>query len=196
VWAVLLAGCLCVPACGGSDAPPAAPGAPVKVPSLSGTGGRPLSEVQPELVRRIKEQCGGQMCVNVIVRYDKATDPGQSAPPGETGAAGLRTLPCAFRRAEPGPGATVGRGGTIYLHADPPDAGSQAPRPCGIEETVTADPSDRTRTPPGERSPEPSEASSAPTPDSPRPAEDSGPHQSEDEEQVPEPDPPQDEGPT
>jgi hypothetical protein len=188
LWTAVLAGCLCASGCGGSDEPHEAPGAPIKVPSLSGTGGKPLSEVQPELVRRIKKQCGGHVCVNVVVRYEKTTDPGQTGPPAETGAAGRRALPCAFRRAEPGPGATVDRGGTIYLHADPPDAESQAPRPCGVDETVAAQPSGGTTAPTGE----PSEDSSAPTPDTPGPTEDTGPQppEDEDQDQGPEPEPP------
>lgn len=70
-------------------------GAPINIPSIVQDQGRPLSEVQSEIEASVREQCGGELCIELrVVEADPnfgvcqfvRTDPvqGTSVDPGET----------------------------------------------------------------------------------------------------------------
>lgn len=206
--AAMFAGCVCLPGCGGGDeGAREAPGAPIRVPNLSRPRGRPLSQVQPALVEEIRKSCGGRICVNVVIKHVKRSvhpafahrggegcDGGAcAAPPAERagGPAGY----CQYVEIEPPPGTPIRPGSTIYIIA-----GAEDPRPCGVPETVTAEPVAPPRAP-SEGTPAPTEAT--PTEESPTeesPTEES-PSEESPSEEVPgptedsPPGPPQEPGP-
>ncbi len=125
------AGCLCVPGCGGGDeGSQGGPGAPIEVPSVrTAVPGKPLKEVQPALVGEIRRSCGGRVCVNIVNKHVARADAPPESPPGDDPGY------CEYRRMEPPPGALIKPGDTIYLIA-----GTEDPKPCGVPETVTAEP--------------------------------------------------------
>ncbi|SEG82439.1 hypothetical protein SAMN04489712_11526 [Thermomonospora echinospora] len=172
LFVVVLAGCVCVPGCGGGD-PGArrAPGDPIRVPDLGRPVGRPLSKVQPALIKKIRKSCGGRICVNVVVKhvYPELGQQVEEAPGASPGYAGY----CQYFGLDPAPGTLIRPDSTIYIIA-----GVRDPRPCGVPDTVPAKPV----TPVPPEAPEPTEEPSAPVEatspaETPQPSEDtpSGP---------------------
>ncbi|MEW2355762.1 hypothetical protein [Spirillospora sp. NPDC029432] len=166
--AVAVAACAVVAGCGAPGAPDpqddaVAPGAPIRVPSVGAAGDRKLDEVQPAIKKKVKEQCGGKVCVNLVVKHVDSADQLERAGFGQ-GNGGY----CGFRETVPRPGQTVQQGKTIYIIA-----GTGEPRPCGVEETVLAETGTATET--GGGSGSPSEVDPSVSGDSPSPEQDSQP---------------------
>lgn len=88
-------------------------GAPIRVPTIAFAGQPSLAEVRQAVEQRIREQCGGELCVQVVV--EQRDLPGVSA--------------CDFAGIEPEPGTWVKRGTTIVIvsGAEPCDEPSDDP---------------------------------------------------------------------
>jgi hypothetical protein len=85
-------------------------GAPIKIPSIQEDQGRPLAEVKAEIEESVIEQCGGGMCITLIVE--------ESNPD---------FLTCRFVHTRPTQGTEVERGSTVVIVA--------GMLPCGDEPT-------------------------------------------------------------
>jgi hypothetical protein len=51
----------------GGDNDKKAPGAPIDIPEITISQGRPLAEVRAELEKQLRERCGGSLCVKLTV---------------------------------------------------------------------------------------------------------------------------------
>jgi hypothetical protein len=89
----------------GPDGGGGAVGAPINIPSIVQDQGRPLVEVQSEIEKSVREQCGdGELCVELQL---VETEPNFDA--------------CQFVRTEPPQGTTVERGSTVLIVAGTQD---------------------------------------------------------------------------
>lgn len=95
------------------DADDEAPGAPIRIPSIQQDQGRPLDEVLAEIESAVRDQCGGELCIEL--RVERSDD-------GFT--------ECQFVRTEPPQDTEVARGSTVVVVAgtqpcedDAPDTG-------------------------------------------------------------------------
>lgn len=88
-------------------------GAPIRVPTIAFAGQASPGEVREVIERRIREQCGGELCVQVVVE--------------QRDLAGVTA--CDFAGIEPEPGTWVERGTTIVIVSgtDPCDEPSGDP---------------------------------------------------------------------
>ncbi len=88
-------------------------GAPIRVPTITMAPGAPLDDARDAIERRIREQCGGELCVELVVE--------QRDLHGVTA--------CDFAGIEPEPGTWVQRGSTIVIvsGAQPCDGANDAP---------------------------------------------------------------------
>lgn len=88
-------------------------GAPIRVPTITMAPGAPLDDAREAIERRIREQCGGELCVELVVEPAEEDD----------------LTSCQFVRTEPAQGTMVGRGSTIVIvsGAQPCDGANDAP---------------------------------------------------------------------
>ena len=123
-----------LPSGGGGEAP----GAPISIPSIVQDQGRPLDEVLPEMETRVRDQCGGQLCLEfqVVQREPSftqctfvATEPPQDTEVarGRTVIVVVGTQPCDGPSEEPG--------------GEPSEEPTEEPTAQSTEEP-TAEPSD------------------------------------------------------
>lgn len=75
-------------------------GAPINIPSIVQDQGRPLSEVHAEIEASVREQCGGELCIDLQVVEE---DPNFGV--------------CQFVRTDPAQGSSVERGASVLIVA-------------------------------------------------------------------------------
>lgn len=75
-------------------------GAPINIPSIVQDQGRPLETVHAEIEASVREQCGGELCIDLQVVEQ---DPGFEV--------------CQFVRTDPAQGSSVERGATVLIVA-------------------------------------------------------------------------------
>jgi len=76
------------------------PGAPIDIPSFQQDQGRPLADVLADIEETVRDQCGGELCIEIRVEM---TDDGFTE--------------CTFVATDPPQGSQVERGGTLLVIA-------------------------------------------------------------------------------
>jgi hypothetical protein len=83
-----------------------APGAPIDIPAITIAQGQPLDQVRPQLEQKLKDACGGELCVQIEVaetdenfetcQYSGRTDPpaGTEVERGSTVTLVMGSQPC------------------------------------------------------------------------------------------------------
>lgn len=100
---------------GGGDNGGGVPGAPIDIPSFQQDQGRPLDEVLADIDATVREQCGGEVCIEITV---EKTDDGFTE--------------CEFVATDPPQGSRIERGGSLLVIA-----GSEPCEDEGTEEEGT-----------------------------------------------------------
>jgi hypothetical protein len=77
-----------------------APGAPIDIPSFQQDQGRPLADVLADIEGAVRDQCGGELCIEIVVEY---TDEDRDE--------------CTFSATDPPQGGEIERGGTLVVIA-------------------------------------------------------------------------------
>jgi hypothetical protein len=85
---------------GGGGGGGGAPGAPIDIPSFQQDQGRPLDDVLADIEGTVREQCGGDLCIEIAVEMsdDNFTE-------------------CQFVATDPPQGSQIERGGTLRVIA-------------------------------------------------------------------------------
>jgi hypothetical protein len=105
---------------GGGGGGGGVPGAPIDIPSFQQDQGRPLGDVLADIEETVRDQCGGELCIDIRVEMT-----------------GDGFTECTFVATDPPQGSQVERGGTLLVIAGTEpceDAGTETE---GIDEEET-----------------------------------------------------------